>query len=158
VAVHHVQQQTGSETAGIDGKTMANFRGNFAGDIAELTTTRKAETFEPCPGRRVYLPKPPSATKRPRGIPILFDRIGQAALRMLREPLGEADVSVHSYGCRPNRSTYDAISYIGHRLQGKGSSYQGVREGARKSSFDTIPHRRLIKAVKKRVADRKIRA
>ena len=76
---------------------------------------------------------------------------------MILEPIWEADFSVHSYGFRPNRSTYDAIAYIGNRLKGNGSSYQWVIEGDIKSSFDTIPHRRLIKAVKKRVADRKIR-
>jgi RNA-directed DNA polymerase len=150
VAVHHVQQNTGSETAGIDGKTMANFRGNFDGYIEELKTTLKAETFEPCPVRRVYIPKPHSDKKRPLGIPILFDRIVQKALRMILEPIWEADFSVHSYGFRPNRSTYDAISYIGNRLKGNGSSYQWVIEGDIKSYFDTIPHRRLIKAVKKR--------
>src|SRR5207249_12283038 len=48
VAVHHVQQNKGSETAGIDGKNMSNFLGNFDGYIEELTTTLKAETFEPC--------------------------------------------------------------------------------------------------------------
>src|SRR6266581_3723925 len=157
VAVHHVQQNAGSETAGIDGKTMSNFRGNFDGYIEELTTTRKAETFEPCPVRRVYIPKPNSDKKRPLGVPILFDRIVQEALRMILEPIWEADFSVHSYGFRPNRSTYDAIAYIGNRLKGNGSSYQWVIEGDIKSYFDTIPHRRLIKAVKKRVADRKIR-
>jgi len=157
VAVHHVQQNAGSETAGIDGKTMSNFRGNFDGYIEELTTTLKAETFEPCPVRRVYIPKPNSEKKRPLGIPILFDRIVQEALRMILEPIWEADFSVHSYGFRPNRSTYDAIAYIGNRLKGNGSSYQWVIEGDIKSYFDTIPHRRLIKAVKKRVADRKIR-
>jgi len=157
VAVHHVQQNAGSETAGIDGKTMSNFRGNFDGYIEELTTTLKAETFEPCPVRRVYIPKPNSEKKRPLGIPILFDRIVQEALRMILEPIWEADFSVHSYGFRPNRSTYDAIAYIGNRLKGNGSSYQWVIEGDIKSYFDTIPHRRLIKAVKKRGADRKIR-
>src|SRR2546422_6520721 len=150
VAVHHVQQNAGSETAGIDGKTMSNFRGNFDGYIEELTTPLKAETFEPCPVRRVYIPKPNSEKKRPLGIPILFDRIVQEALRMILEPIWEADFSVHSYGFRPNRSTYDAIAYIGNRLKGNGSSYQWVIEGDIKSYFDTIPHRRLIKAVKKR--------
>src|SRR5216684_2576512 len=157
VAVHHVQQNKGSETAGIDGKTMAHFRGNFDGYIEELKTTLKAETFEPCPVRRVYIPKPNSDKKRPLGVPILFDRIVQEALRMILEPIWEADFSVHSYGFRPNKSTYDAIAYIGNRLKGNGSSYQWVIEGDIKSYFDTIPHRRLIKAVKKRVADRKIR-
>jgi retron-type reverse transcriptase len=69
----------------------------------------------------------------------------------------EADFSHNSYGFRPNRSTYDAIAYIGNRLTGNGSSYQWVIEGDIASYFDTIPHRRLIKAVKKRVADRDIR-
>src|SRR3989440_8042400 len=157
VAVHHVQQNKGSETAGIDGTTMSNFRGNFDGYIEELQTTLKAETFEPCPVRRVYIPKPNSEKKRPLGIPILFDRIVQEALRMILEPIWEADFSVHSYGFRPNRSTYDAISYIGNRLKGNASSYQWVIEGDIASYFDTIPHRRLIKAVKKRVADRDTR-
>ena len=76
---------------------------------------------------------------------------------MILEPIWEADFSIHSYGFRPNRSTYEAISYIGNRLKGNGSNYQWVIEGDIKSYFDTIPHRRLIKAVKKRVADRKIR-
>src|SRR3989442_12364897 len=70
VAVHHVQQNKGSETAGIDGKTMSNFRGNFDGYIEELKTTLKAETFEPCPVRRVCIPKPNSDKKRPLGIPM----------------------------------------------------------------------------------------
>src|SRR6266446_2652346 len=127
VAVHHVQQNKGSETAGIDGKTMANFRGNVDGYIEELKTTLKAETFEPCPVRRVYIPKPHSEKKRPLGVPILFDRIVQEALRMILEPIWEADLSVHSYGCRPNRSTYDAIAYMGNRLKGKGSRQENPR-------------------------------
>src|SRR6266581_5812049 len=70
VAVHHVQQNKGSETAGIDGKNMSNFLGNVDGYIEELTTTLKAETFEPCPVRRVYIPKPNSDKKRPLGVPM----------------------------------------------------------------------------------------
>ena len=76
---------------------------------------------------------------------------------MILEPIWEADFSRHSYGFRPNRSTYNAIAYIGSRLTGNGSSYQWIIEGDITSYFDTIPHRRLIKAVKKRVADRNLR-
>src|SRR5262249_22126915 len=66
--------------------------------------------------------------------------------------------SRHSYGFRPNRSTYDAMSYIGKRLAANsGVNFQWVIEGDIASYFDTIPHRRLMKAIKKRVADRDIR-
>ena len=77
---------------------------------------------------------------------------------MVLEPIWEADFSIHSYGFRPNRSTYDTMPYIGKRLTGNsGQMYPWVIEGDIASYFDTIPHRRFIKAVKKRVADRDIR-
>ena len=150
-------QNQGRETAGIDGVTMSNFNGDLEGNLKSLREALKAKTFEPLPVRRVYIPKPNSEKKRPLGIPTLTDRIVQEALRMILEPIWEADFSTHSYGFRPNRSTYDAIAYIGNRLAGQGRSYQWVIEGDIASYFDTIPHRRLIKAVKKRVADRDIR-
>jgi RNA-directed DNA polymerase len=91
------------------------------------------------------------------GIPTIDDRIVQEALRMILEPIWESDFSKHSYGFRPNRSTYDAVSYIGNRLTGNGWTYQWIIEGDISSYFDTIPHRRLTKAIKKRVADGDIR-
>jgi len=109
-------------------------------------------------GSRPYIPKPNSEKKRPLGLPTLLDRIVQEALRLILEPIWEADFSIHSYGFRPNRSTYDAMTYIGNRLTGNGGAlYQWVIEGDIASYFDTIPQRRLMKAVKKRVADRNIR-
>jgi RNA-directed DNA polymerase len=157
VAAHETLQNKGSATAGIDSKTRSNFLGDFDGHVTQLRTSLKAKTFEPMLVRRVYIPKPNSDKKRPLGIPTLFDRIVQEALRMILEPIWEADFSIHSYGFRPNRSTYDAIASIGNRLTSQGWTYQWVIEGDIASYFDTIPHRRLIKAVKKRVADRDIR-
>jgi group II intron reverse transcriptase/maturase len=158
VAAHEVLKNQGSETAGIDGKTKSNFLGDLAGYIKCLKESLRARTFEPMPVRRVYIPKPNSGKKRPLGIPTLFDRVVQEALRMLLEPIWEADFSKHSYGFRPNRSTYDASTFIGNRLASYGGeSYQWVIEGDIARYFDTIPHRRLMKAVKQRVADRNIR-
>src|SRR6266852_1888415 len=157
VAHHHVNSNQGRETAGIDGVMMSNFNGDVEGNLARLSEALKAHTFEPMPVRRVYIPKA-NGKKRPLGIATIDDRIVQEALRMILEPIWEADFSVHSYGFRPNRSTYDAVAYLGNRLTGKaGEGYQWIIEGDIKSYYDTIPHRRLIKAVKKRVADRKIR-
>jgi group II intron reverse transcriptase/maturase len=158
VAAHEVLKNPGSGTAGIDGKTKSNLLGDLDGYIKRLQDSLRARTFEPMPVRRVYIPKPNSGKKRPLGIPTLLDRIVQEALRMILEPIWEADFSKYSYGFRPNRSAYDAIACIGNRLASHGGeSYQWVIEGDIARYFDTIPHRRLIKAVKKRVADRKVR-
>jgi RNA-directed DNA polymerase len=158
VAHHSVNANQGRETAGIDGESMSHFNGNLEGNLEELRQLLKAQTFEPVPVKRVYIPKSDGKKQRPLGIPTIRDRIVQEALRMILEPIWEADFSTHSYGFRPNRSTYNAIAYIGGRLTGSGSSYQWVIEGDITSYFDTIPHRRLIKAVKRKVADRDIRA
>jgi RNA-directed DNA polymerase len=158
VAATETLSNTGSRTAGIDGITKSNFLGNLDGYIEQLRQALKTKGFEPAPVLRVYIPKPNSGKKRPLGIPNLLDRIVQNALRMILEPIWEPDFSTHSYGFRPNRSTYDAMTYIGKRLAApSGQSYQWIIEGDITSYFDTIPHRRLIKAVKRRIADRDIR-
>jgi retron-type reverse transcriptase len=137
VAANTTLQNRGSRTAGIDGITKSNFLGDFDGYINRLKETLKAKTFEPDPVNRVYIPKPNSEKKRPLGIPTLFDRIVQEALRMILEPIWEADFSIHSYGFRPNRSTYDAMTYIGKRLTGtSGATYQWVIEGDIASYLD----------------------
>ena len=137
VAAHATLSNKGSETAGIDNMTKSNFLGDYDGHIACLRESLKAKTFEPVPVRRVYIPKPYSGKKRPLGIPVLYDRIVQEALRMILEPIWEADFSTHSYGFRPNRSTYDAVAYIGNRLTGRsGAGYQWVIEGDIASYLD----------------------
>jgi RNA-directed DNA polymerase len=157
-AAHHkVNSNDGRETAGVDGESMSNFNGNLEGNLEKLRLLLKAKTYEPLPVKRVYIPKT-NGKKRPLGIPGIRDRIVQEALRMILEPIWEADFSFNSYGFRPNRSTYDATAYIGNHLTGRsGEGYQWIIEGDIASYFDTIPHRRLIKAIKKKVADRDIR-
>src|SRR5712691_7568677 len=143
VAHHTVNSNDGRETAGIDGESMSNFNGNLDGNLERLRKQLETKTFEPQPVRRVYIPKA-NGKQRPLGIPGIRDRIVQEALRMILEPIWEADFSIHSYGFRPNRSTYDAVAYIGNRLASNGAeNYQWVIEGDIASYFDTIPHRRL---------------
>src|SRR5215510_10722223 len=91
VAHHSVNTNQGRETAGIDGTTMSNFNANVDGNIKRLSEALKTKTFEPVPVRRMYIPKPNSEKKRPLGIPTLLDRIVQEALRMILEPIWEAD-------------------------------------------------------------------
>jgi len=136
---------------------MSQFNGDLEGNLRRLRDALQATTFEPLPVRRVYIPKA-NGKQRPIGIATIDDRIVQEALRMALEPIWEADFYRHSYGFRPNRSTYDAIAYLGKSLIGtSGYTYQWVIEGDIASYFDAIPHRKLVKAVKKRVADRNIR-
>ena len=136
VAHHHVNSNQGRETAGIDGETMSHFNGNLEGNLEELRQLLKAKTFEPVPVHRVYIQKADGKKKRPLGIPTIRDRIVQEALRMILEPIWEADFSQRSYGFRPNRSTYNAIAYISSSLTGNGSSDQWVLEGDITSYFD----------------------
>jgi RNA-directed DNA polymerase len=135
VAHHKVNTNQGRETAGVDGESMSDFNGDLDGNLEALRQLLKAKTFEPQPVRRVYIPKP-NGKKRPLGIPGIRDRIVQEALRMILEPIWEADFSTQSYGFRPNRSTYDAIAYIGNRTTGHGSTYQWIVEGDITSYFD----------------------
>ena len=151
----HVNTNAGRQTPGLDGVAMRTFNEHLEANLRKLREHLKAKVFEPLPVRRVYIPKA-NGKRRPLGIPPIVDRIVQEALRMILEPIWEADFSNHSYGFRPNRSTYDAIAYLGNRLAGQGWIYQWVIEGDISGYFDTIPHRRLIKAVKKRVADKEI--
>ena len=136
VAHLHVNTNQGRETAGVDGETMSRFNGDLEGNLTRLREALKAKTFEPLPVKRVYIPKA-NGKKRPLGILTIDDRIVQEALRMILEPIWESDFSKYSYGFRPNRSTYDAISYIGNRLASYGAdSYQWVIEGDISSYFD----------------------
>jgi retron-type reverse transcriptase len=81
---------------------------------------------------------------RPLGIPAIRDQIVQEALRMILEPIWEAYFSRNSYGFRPNRSTKDAVAYIGTRLTSRHSTgYGWIIEGDIQSYFDTISHRKL---------------
>src|SRR5262249_48627716 len=95
VAHHTVNTNQGRERAGVDGITMSNFNGDVEGNLKRLSETLKAKTFEPEPVRRAYIPKA-NGKKRPLGIPTIEDRIVQEALRMILEPIWEADFSIHS--------------------------------------------------------------
>jgi retron-type reverse transcriptase len=136
VAHLSINSNKGSNTPGVDGETMSNFNGDLDNNIKRLSERLKAKTFEPLPVRRQYIPKP-DGKKRPLGIPTIVDRIVQEGLRMILEPIWESDFSVHSYGFRPNRSTYDAITYLAKRFASpSGHNYQWIVEGDIASYLD----------------------
>jgi RNA-directed DNA polymerase len=154
LAHDYVKQNAGSITAGCDGINMATFDEELEGNLQEITEELKSETFKPMPVRRVYIPKPNGKT-RPLGIPSIKDRIVQEALRMVLEPIFEADFSPYSFGFRPTRRTMDAIKCITWSTQ-EHKKYFWVIEGDIASDFDTIHHPKLIRLVGRRVKDQKI--
>ena len=136
-ALSLVLSNKGARTAGIDGATRATYDSPeaYIALIREIQQELREKRFRPVPVRRVQIPKA-NGKKRPLGIATIDDRIVQEALRMILEPIWEADFSIHSYGFRPNRSTYDAISNIQTRLTGNGWTYQWIIEGDIASYLD----------------------
>ena len=112
MAYHRVKTNTGSQTPGVDGVTRTSFEANLEGNLETLRQELKSGTFHPLPVRRVTIEEQKAdgrLKERHLGIPALRDRIVQEGLRMILEPIYEADFSRHSYGFRPNRSTKDAV-------------------------------------------------
>jgi RNA-directed DNA polymerase len=154
LAHDYVAQNAGSKTAGCDGINMREFDAEMERNLNQLAQELKAESFEPFPVRRAYIPKA-NGKLRPLGIPSVKDRIVQEAIRMVLEPIYEADFSQYSFGFRPNRRTMDAIRYIYLCTIGKQRYYWTI-EGDISSCFEAIHHRRLIELLRERIADRKL--
>src|SRR5262245_41410765 len=95
LAKNYVSQNAGSKTAGCDGIDMGEFEANEEMNLSLLQSALRSGTFEACPVRRVYIPKG-NGKYRPLGIPTIRDRIVQEAVRMVLEPIYEADFSQYS--------------------------------------------------------------
>jgi group II intron reverse transcriptase/maturase len=154
MAAAKVLARPGSSTAGVDGKTRDGFERNYETEITRIVTELKAKTYEPQPVRRTHIPKGNGKT-RPLGIPILRDRIVQEALRAILDPIYESDFQHHSYGFRKGRCTMDAVAVI-MPLFNSSAKHYWVIEGDIKSYFDNVHHRKLMKLLRKRIADKSL--
>lgn len=154
MAAAKVLARPGSSTAGVDGKTRDNFERNYETEITRIVTELKAKTYEPQPVRRTHIPKGNGKT-RPLGIPILRDRIVQEALRAILDPIYESDFQHHAYGFRKGRCTMDAVAVIMPLFNGSIKHYW-IIEGDIKSYFDNVHHRKLMKLLRKRIADKSL--
>jgi len=135
LAHDYVAQNAGSKTAGCDGLDMAAFDKDLEVNLQRLREGLKSGTFIACPVRRVYIPKAKGKV-RPLGIPSIGDRIVQEAVRMVLEPICEADFSQRSFGFRPNRCTMDAIRTLMCAARER-AKYFWVIEGDISSYFDS---------------------
>lgn len=108
--------------------------------------------YKPLPVRRVYIPKA-DGTQRPLGIPVITDRVVQAAVKIVIEPLFEASFKDFSYGFRPRKSAHKALREV-YKWLNFGCHW--VVDADLKSYFDTIPHDRLLLSVRSKVIDRSV--
>jgi RNA-directed DNA polymerase len=149
------QVKRNSGAAGMDGVTVLQVESQEGGVktfLEEIKTSLITRTYRASPVKRVYIPKS-DGRMRPLGIPVLKDRVIQAALLLIIEPIYEADFQECSYGFRPNRSAHDAIEDIRKHMHcGKREVYDGDLQGY----FDSIPHDKLMKAVEARIVDARV--
>ena len=138
---------------GVDGVTFAAIES--AGLQEWLSGIRKAlreRTYRPDPVRRVMIPKP-NGGERPLGIPTIRDRVVQTAVKLVIEPIFEADLEPNAYGYRPKRSARDAVAAV-HELLRRG--HTDVVDADLSKYFDTIPHDQLMQSVARRIVDKDI--
>jgi RNA-directed DNA polymerase len=89
-------------------------------------------------------------SKRPLGIPSIRDRVAQMAVKLVIEPIFEADFCDSSYGFRPKRSAHDAVNDIAYALN---CGYTDVIDADVSKYFDSIPHTKLLAVVAERIVD-----
>ena len=126
-AVHNIKSNRGSKTPGTDGEIMQT-------DILEkdyqsiIQRVQKGiKNYQPKPIRRVHIPKPGKSEKRPIGIQAIIDRIIQECIRIVIEPILEAQFFAHSYGFRPMRDTKQALARVSNLVHRTG--YHWIVEG-----------------------------
>ena len=148
-----VRGNRGARTAGVDGvKPRAIGAKDGEEFLRELRDDLKARRFTPLPVRERMIPKASGKLRR-LGIPTARDRVVQASLKLVLEPIFEADFHPCSYGFRPMRRAQDAIEEIRHFAR---LSYELVLEGDIASCFDEISHVGLLDRVRDRVADKRV--
>jgi RNA-directed DNA polymerase len=120
--------------------------------LQDLQDALRAGRYHPSPVRRRDIPKPDGGV-RPLGIPTVRDRVAQQAVKLVLEPIFEADFLPSSYGYRPKRSATEALEFI------RKSFIEGcvwVLEMDIRSYFDSIDHKRLLGYVEARVSDQRV--
>jgi len=149
-----VKGNAGSRTPGIDGATVADIENRIGvgAFLEEIRGLLKSGEFRPEPVRQVMIPKK-SGKLRKLGIATVADRVVQAALKLVLEPIFEADFQPCSYGFRPNRRAHDAIAEIQFYAT---HGYEWVLEADIRACFDEIGHVPLMDRLRARITDKRV--
>ena len=139
--------------AGVDRVTVEEFEHDLEANLEKLSRSLQDGSYRPQAVRRVWIPKPGGSEKRPLGIPTVRDRVVQAALRAVLEPIFERDFAAQSYGFRPHRGCKDALRRVDTLLK---QDHNWVVDADLKNYFDTIPHAALRERVKAKVSDSRV--
>jgi RNA-directed DNA polymerase len=156
VAWRRVRGNKGARTAGVDGVIPRSIASSAGKLLAGLRVDLKARQFVPQRVREKTIPKSSGKIRR-LGIPTTADRIVQASLKLVLEPIFEADFKPCSYGFRPRRRAQDAIAEI-HYLGSPSRDYHWIFEADIKACFDEIDHAALMGRVRHRIGDKRILA
>lgn len=154
-AYHKVRANGGC--AGVDGVTFEDIERSEGGRdrcVANIQKEIRERTYRAQPLKRVYIEKE-NGRQRPLGIPVIKDRIVQAAVKLVIEPIFEADFNDCSYGFRPNRSAQQAVTKIAENIR-RGETQ--IYDADLSSYFDTIPQDKIIKALRMRIVDKSLLA
>src|SRR5262245_31211092 len=151
VAWDRVRHNKGAKTAGVDGQSAHYVQAAVGVEefLARLRASVKDRSFCPVPVREQMIPKAGGKQRR-LGIATITDRVVQASLTLVLEPILEADFLPCSYGFRPRRRAQDAIAearYLAAR------SYEWIVEGDITACFDEISHPALMDRLRRRIAD-----
>ncbi len=151
-----VRGNKGAKTAGVDGRTAMSISAgtDIEEYLDELRSVLKDRSFRPLPVRERMIPKSGGKLRR-LGIATITDRVVQASLKLVLEPIFEADFYPCSYGFRPNRRAHDAIAEVHHFAS---RSYEWIVEGDITACFDEISHPALMDRVRRRVGDKRVLA
>jgi RNA-directed DNA polymerase len=145
--------ETNNGCPGIDGETIEEFRFFLEGNLEDLAGQLQEGSYRPQPLRRVALPKPGTNETRPLGIPTVQDRVVQAALLQVLEPLFEPRFAGNSYGFRPSRGAKGALRQVATLIK---AGCRWVVEADIQKFFDSVPHAPLLDLVGAEVEDDRI--
>ena len=150
----HRPGDKGARTAGVDGVVPRSIVFGVEALLGGLRDDLKAGRFVPQRVREQAIPKASGKLRR-LGIPTSVDRIVQASLKLVVEPIFEADFKPVSYGFRPKRRAQDAIAEI-HYLGSPPRNYEWVFEVDITACFDEIDHTALMGRVRDRIGDKRV--